>query len=65
MNDENDLEFDEILILKEKRRTTREKGQRDYNKSKLKTIKPKKRKSKHIDYNPYDEKEDFYDYYSY
>ena len=60
MEKEQDLDFETVMLMKEKRRTSRSKGKRTYEKAKIRSSKRKHRNVKKISYIPYDE-DDYYD----
>lgn len=68
VENERKMDFDEKMIMKEKRRTSRTKGKRTYEKTKIRNSKPKHRNVKNIIYNPnfdydnYDEYEEYEEY---
>ncbi|GMQ62133.1 hypothetical protein [Vallitalea maricola] len=50
MEKERELNFDEMMIMKEKRRTSRSKGKRTYEKTKIRNSRQKQRNVKNINY---------------
>lgn len=52
MEKEQELDFNGFIRMKEKRRLSRSKGKRTYEKTKLHSVKAKKRDAKIIHYNP-------------
>lgn len=54
---EHDMDFDTFLKTKEKRRSSRSKGKRTYDKTKLHNVKPKARNTKGFQYDFYDDED--------
>ncbi|WP_113671811.1 hypothetical protein [Vallitalea guaymasensis] len=65
MEKQRELDFDEMMVMKEKRRTSRSKGKRTYEKTKIRNNRQKQRNVKNINYdlsyneNYYDEYEEY------
>lgn len=55
-----DVDFDEMMKKKEKRRTSRSKGKRTYDKTKIHASRTKVRNAKKISYDPYYDYENYY-----
>ncbi len=49
---ELNINFDNLMIMKEKRRTSRSKGKKTHEKSKIKSAKSKQRNVRNINYDP-------------
>lgn len=62
MEKEQELDFESFMMMKEKRRVSRSKGKRTYEKTKIHNIKTKQRKLKKINYDPFID-EDYYEEY--
>lgn len=61
MEDENVMDFDDVMEMKERRRNSREKGKKAYDKSKITNKTGKHRNVKKIAYNPALDYEDYED----
>lgn len=53
MENKQELDFHSVMLMKEKRRMSRSKGKRTYEKNKIRSVKPKDRRAKHVYYDPY------------